>query len=316
MIGGDPVRSGLVMGLMAFVTLAVFGWQYLRRRTVATRILLGLGTVAAFALFMSIPVRWSVSLAYQENGVGPRLESSIKQVAPGYDVRAFRSEVKSSVWLLPVNSKEEHPEMDWMREWAWSELRSGNARVTPQHTFWHSPEVAGGNLSLIVEPRDADRLKGRKVDVLARVALREWRNVPGGRLRVNGEATLVDGLGLCRATRELAGPTVDVLVVSCESPSPLPLLIRLDLVTQEGKVLRRPMAASAQHFQIPIMNWHSPVNRLEGRFGLVAVPDGQRVPREPAVLTEVVVYRQERIRRGMRIVKWTGLDWEKYVAGQ
>jgi hypothetical protein len=76
------------------------------------------------------------------------------------------------------------------------------------------------------------------------------------------------------------------------------------------------MAASAQHFQIPIMNWHSPVNRLEGRFGLVAVPDGQRVPREPAVLTEVVVYRQERIRRGMRIVKWTGLDWEKYVAGQ
>jgi len=244
--------------------------------------------------------------------VGPRLEASLK---PGSNVYP-RGAPKSSVWLLPVDLEEEHPDMDWSREWAWAEVRSESVRVTPRYVFWHSPELAGGNLSLLVEPEDAARLKGRKVDVEARVALREWRNVRGGRLRVNGEAVLVKGLGRCMAARELTGPTVDVLIVSCESPSPLPSLIRLDLVTKEGKVLRRPLAASAQHIQIPIMNWLSPVNRLEGRLSLLAGPDGWQVLREPVVMTEVVVYRQERIRRGLRTIKWTGLDWEKYTAGQ
>jgi hypothetical protein len=308
-VAGVELRAAVLLSLLCLTAIVTSCWQYARRRTRLSLCLFGTGTAAACAVFIGLPAQWTMRMVYPEPDVGPELRASAGAVSNTADAAA---RIRGS-WLLPVELEARRPEMDWHREGVMGEVRAGGARLRPKLAIWTPPERGGGNVALLLRPQDAPRVRNRKVDVTVRVALREWRNVRAGRLRIEGPPVRVEGVGTCRAIRNPESLAERAFLVTCESPIDLPSPLRMELRTPAGRVLRRSLTGTSYVGVTPLMML-SPIHRLQGEFNQFwFVPDEFKEPERWAAECEILVYRQAETRRGIRTLQWSGFDWEKRV---
>lgn len=306
--GWTTVRASLILAPLFVATAAATLWQFAQRRTSGSWTVLGGGLAMAAAAAFLVPVSWLIGRIYTAPEVGPQLAASANSSGTGGDASA---RIRGA-WQLPLDLNAQRPELDWHREGVWAEVSSEGTRLRPEYTFWTPPEWGGGNLVLSMRPQDQARLRSRKVDIEARVALREWRNVEAARLKELGVVVEVPGVGACVATRNLASPYLAQILVDCESPRPMPHPLRMAQLLPNGRLVFASLTPSGSYTGASRTMMLSPIHRVHGALP----PRGEPNLTDRDLKPLIAVYRQERTRRGMRTVNWTGIDWERFVVGR
>jgi hypothetical protein len=296
--------------VIAFVLIGVTGavvvlWQYANRRAGRARTLLAAGAVLIAVVTFTFPERFVALKLYSEAGVGPEIRPLAQ---PGGTVQdSLGREIRAT--LLPVELGLNRAEVDWAREGASADVRVEGEKIRPEFVFWNPPEWGAGNVALLFEPEQRARFAGRKADVQATIAFREWRNVPGGRLTSGGPAAQVNGVGLCAADWLPANPVTGAIRVVCESPDPMPAVLRMALRSRDGRVVLRPLHAPGHYFGVTSTLLLSPIRVRQGDLLDPVFPPE---PREAFKSAEIVVFRAADVRRGLRIIKWEGLDLARF----
>lgn len=297
-------RAMFVVAPLFLASVAAAFWQFTSRRTGSSRALLGAGAVAAIAIFVFLPGSWALDLIYHELEVGPRLSSTNQPNATGGDA----PHRERGAWLLPVALRIQRPELDWNREGLWAAVNAGGLQLDPADAFWNPPDWGGGNLVLSMRPEDQAQLVSRRVDVEAKIALREWQNVEAGRIGAADTVVRVPGVGACLASKVAFAFGVH-WDVHCESPIPLPQPLRMTQALSHGRLATASLIRVSSHPGVNQVLPLSPIHRVQGRFSTL---NQLRSPSDSAQSPPILIFRQEKSRRGIRTVQWKDLEWERF----
>jgi hypothetical protein len=150
-----------------------------------------------------------------------------------------------------------------------------------------------GWVHLILDRSDLERFKDTKVEVTGNFAVIVYRERESLRAPALFPASPAPGVGRCFSTvSEEFGR--EMLKVTCESASDLPLFTRVTMVNPpSGREWGHHLADSTTLYHRPVITWLSPLHRAQTVFHVVEKPEGLgsqwQVPRGALTQAEIAV---------------------------
>jgi len=308
MVRTDQVETGIPWLVMTLAGITIVWVQYASRRTAASRIVAVVAVALAAAVFLYLPPDVAFQIQCQLSGT--RREGQAVSIALGKDA-GLREQGRQiyfpgrdkQVVAIPFQVVALKPEAGVQLRLLGLEIIGRNGerwradlrpkkRTLPQASV-RMVDRESGWVHLSLDRSVLERFKDTKVEVTGNLAVIVYRERESLRAPALFPARAAPGVGRCFSTMsEEFGR--EMLKVTCESASDLPLFTRVSMVhPPSAREWRHRLADSTTFYDRPVVTWLSPLHRAQTVFHAVEKPEGPgsqwQVPRDALTQAEIAV---------------------------